>query len=381
MKKLLWLSVIIFTLFVQQSCSSNAAEKSEKKDSVVAEIAPTKGTVDKQLSAFARYISGVHDAGSDSLESSEFWKLHAAKTDLRWRLLMQNVGTPIGTWVSEKNYLPKTAPKTLLYPFAGGDFFYANLFYPNRDTVIMIGLEPVGSVFDVNTVDRAKLEDYLTTLDRCMFYPHKLGFFRTLSMDDDFAHELMNGTLHTFMFYLARNGFDLHYVEYFNLDSEGNAVAVAPGAEAKGLKIGYSNKSDKQLRQLVYISQDISNTAIQKSPGTINYLKQRGNVVSFFKAASYLMYKDYFSDITNVVLGQSKIILQDDSGMPLSAMQKGGFTTEVLGEYTKTIGLFSNYFQKDMRAEYEAKKPAKLPFTIGYNAEFGECNLQLGTKK
>lgn len=381
MKKLLWLSVIVFTLFAQQSCSSDASKKPEKKDSVVSEVIKTKGSIDGQLSAFARYIAGVHDANNDSLESSEFWKLHAAKTDLRWRLLMQNVGTPIGTWVSEKNYLPKTAPKTLLYPFAGGDFFYANLFYPNRDTVIMIGLEPVGSVFDVNAIDRTKLEDYLTTLDRCMFYPHKLGFFRTLSMDDDFAHELMNGTLHTFMFYLARNGFDLHYIEYFNLDAQGKAVAVEPGAEAKGLKIGYSNKADKQVRQLVYISQDISNTANQKSPGTINYLKQRGKVVSFFKAASYLMYKDYFSDITNVVLDQSKIILQDDSGMPLSAMKAGGFDAEVLGEYTKTIGLFSNYFQKDMRAEYEAKKPAKLPFTIGYNAEFGECNLQLGTKK
>ncbi|NBU03178.1 MAG: hypothetical protein EBT60_02560 [Bacteroidetes bacterium] len=381
MKKLLWLSVIVFTLFAQQSCSSDASKKPEKKDSVVSETIKTKGSIDGQLSAFARYIAGVHDANNDSLESSEFWKLHAAKTDLRWRLLMQNVGTPIGTWVSEKNYLPKTAPKTLLYPFAGGDFFYANLFYPNRDTVIMIGLEPVGSVFDVNAIDRTKLEDYLTTLDRCMFYPHKLGFFRTLSMDDDFAHELMNGTLHTFMFYLARNGFDLHYIEYFNLDAQGKAVAVEPGAEAKGLKIGYSNKADKQVRQLVYISQDISNTANQKSPGTINYLKQRGKVVSFFKAASYLMYKDYFSDITNVVLDQSKIILQDDSGMPLSAMKAGGFDAEVLGEYTKTIGLFSNYFQKDMRAEYEAKKPAKLPFTIGYNAEFGECNLQLGTKK
>ena len=381
MKKLLWLSVIVFTLFAQQSCSSDASKKPEKKDSVVSEAIKTKDSIDGQLSAFARYIAGVHDANNDSLESSEFWKLHAAKTDLRWRLLMQNVGTPIGTWVSEKNYLPKTAPKTLLYPFAGGDFFYANLFYPNRDTVIMIGLEPVGSVFDVNAIDRTKLEDYLTTLDRCMFYPHKLGFFRTLSMDDDFAHELMNGTLHTFMFYLARNGFDLHYIEYFNLDAQGKAVAVEPGAEAKGLKIGYSNKADKQVRQLVYISQDISNTANQKSPGTINYLKQRGKVVSFFKAASYLMYKDYFSDITNVVLDQSKIILQDDSGMPLSAMKTGGFDAEVLGEYTKTIGLFSNYFQKDMRAEYEAKKPAKLPFTIGYNAEFGECNLQLGTKK
>jgi hypothetical protein len=381
MKKLLWLSVIVFTFFAQQSCNSNGADGQKPKDSAAAVASGEKLPIDQQLSAFARYISGVHDDQNDSLEQSEFWKLHAAKTDLRWRLLMQNVGTPIATWVGEKNYLPANAPKTLLYPFAGGDFYYANLFYPNRDTVIMIGLEPVGSVFDAKAVESTKLEDYLTTLDRCMFYPHKLGFFRTLSMDDDFSHEFMNGTLHTFMFYLARNGFDLHYVEYFNLDDQGSPIAVEAGAEAKGLKIGYSNKSDKQVRQLVYISQDISNTANQKAPGTINYLKQRGSVVSFFKAASYLMYKDYFSDITNVVLGQSKIILQDDSGMPLAAMQKGGFTTEVLGEYTKTIGLFSNYFQKDMRAEYEAKKPAKLPFTIGYNAEFGECNLQLGSKK
>lgn len=381
MKKLLWLYSIVIVLLAQQSCSSNAAEKKIQKDTVVVVAAVKKQPVDVNLTAFARFIAGVHDTRNDSLEQSEYWKLHAAKTDLRWRLLMQNVGTPIATWVSEKNPLPANAPKTLLYPFAGGDFFYANLFYPNRDTVIMIGLEPVGTVFDANVVEFAKLEDYLTTLDRCMFFPHKLGFFRTLSMDDDFAHELMNGTLHTFLFYLARNGFDLHYVEYFNVDDQGNAIAVEPGSEAKGLKIGYSQKSDKQVRQLVYMSQDISNSANQKAPGTINYLKQRGNVVSFFKAASYLMYKDYFSDITHVVLDQSKIILQDDSGMPLSAMQKSGFTTEVLGEYSRTIDLFSNYFQQDMRAEYEAKKPAKLPFTIGYNAEFGECNLQLGTKK
>jgi hypothetical protein len=381
MKKFLWLSVFVLTVFAHQSCNSNKTESAAAVDSNANMSNVKKLAVDADLTAFARYIAGVHDANNDSLEQSEFWKLHAAKTDLRWRLLMQNVGTPISTWVTEKNYLGSKAPKTLLYPFAGGDFYYANLFYPNRDTVIMIGLEPVGGEFGVKEVESAKLEDYLTTLDRCMFYPHKLGFFRTLSMDDDFAHELMNGTFHTFLFYLARNGFDLHYVEYFNVDAQGNSVAVEPGAEAKGLKIGYSNKSDKTVKQLVYISQDISNTANQKSPGTINYLKQRGSVVSFFKAASYLMYKDYFSDITNVVLGQSKIILQDDSGMPLAAMKQGGFEAEVLGEYTKTINLFSNYFQKDMREEYVSKKPAKLPFTIGYNAEFGECNLQLGTKK
>jgi hypothetical protein len=381
MKKFLWLSVFVLTVFAHQSCNSKKTESVVSVDSSTKVSVVNKLAVDADLTAFARYIAGVHDANNDSLEQSEYWKMHAAKTDLRWRLLMQNVGTPISTWVKDKNYLGSNAPKTLMYPFAGGDFFYANLFYPNRDTLVMIGLEPVGGKFSVKDVEAAKLEDYLTTLDRCMFYPHKLGFFRTLSMDDDFAHELMNGTFHTFLFYLARNGFDLHYVEYFNVDAQGNSVAVEPGAEAKGMKIGYSNKSDKQARQLIYISQDISNTANKKSPGTINFLKQRGSVVSFFKAASYLMYKDYFSDITNVVLGQSKIILQDDSGMPFAAMKQGGFEAEVLGEYTKTINLFSNYFQKDMREEYLSKKPVKLPFTIGYNAEFGECNLQLGTKK
>jgi hypothetical protein len=381
MKMLRRLSLIALIVFTQVACNTSDKTADKKsKDSAAVKVVVPQTPVDIQWTAFARYIAGVHDANNDSLEKTEFWKMHAAKTDLRWRLLTQNVGQPIATWVNEKKYLSATAPKTLLYPFAGGDFYYANLFYPNRDTVIMIGLEPTGTKFQPDSIASDKMEDYLTTLDRCMFFPHKLGFFRTLSMDDDFAHDLMNGTLHTFMFYLARNGFSIHYVDYFDVDANGNKIAVKPGDEPKGLRIGYSKQGDKQVRELIYFSKDISNTGNKKDPSVLAYLKKRGNVASFFKAASYLMYKDYFSDITNVVLGQSKIILQDDSGMPLSAMQKGGFGTEVLGEYTKTIGLFSNYFQKDMRAEYEAKKPAKLPFTIGYNAEFGECNLQLGTK-
>jgi len=118
MKKLLWLSVIVFTFFAQQSCSSSDSSGNKTTDSASGGSAVNKSPIDANLTAFARYIAGVHDANSDSLEQAEFWKLHAAKTDLRWRLLMQNVGTPIATWVGEKNYLPANAPKTLLYPFA-----------------------------------------------------------------------------------------------------------------------------------------------------------------------------------------------------------------------------------------------------------------------
>ncbi|PHX91517.1 MAG: hypothetical protein CK532_07880 [Flavobacteriales bacterium] len=367
-----------------QSCHSSPETRQIKKDSVKQEKVQVKSPIDSVWNAFAHYISGMHYTGSDSCEQTEFWKLHAAKTDLRWRLLMQNVGNPIENWVYEKKYLGGSgAPNTLIYPFAGGDFFYANLFFPNRDTIIMIGLESVGSSFDNTQIPESKMEDYLSTLDRCMFYPHKLGFFRTLSMDDDFAHEMMNGTLHTLLFYIVRSGFNIHYVTYFNLDSNGNFNDFTNKKinENIGSRIGYSKSNDKTVRELVYISRDISNAGNVKSPGTMAFLTRRGKAVSFMKAASYLMYKPYFSDITKIVLNQSQIILQDDSGMPLDSMRKAGFTSEVLGEYSRTIKLFSNYFQPSMFDEYASKKPAKLPFTIGYNAEFGECNLQLCVKK
>ena len=127
MKKFLWLSILALTVLVIPSCKPKNTEKKPQKDTV-ATIVDQRTPLDAKWTAFARYMAGVHDDNNDSLEQREYWKMHAAKTDLRWRLLMQTVGTPIATWVSEKKYLPSTAPKTLLYPFAGGDFFYANLF-------------------------------------------------------------------------------------------------------------------------------------------------------------------------------------------------------------------------------------------------------------
>ncbi len=77
----------------------------------------------------------------------------------------------------------------------------------------------------------------------------------------------------------------------------------------------------------------------------------------------------------------SKRILQDDSGVPYSILKSTGFEVTLLGEYTRTIQLFKTRVQSDMKADYALKKPTKLPFNIGYNAEFKECNLQSAVKK
>ena len=94
MKKFLWLSILALTVLVIPSCKPKNTEKKPQKDTVVA-VADKRVALDAKWTAFANYIAGVHDANNDSIEQTEHWKMHAAKTDLRWRLLMQTVGTPI----------------------------------------------------------------------------------------------------------------------------------------------------------------------------------------------------------------------------------------------------------------------------------------------
>jgi len=110
------------------------------------------------------------------------------------------------------------------------------------------------------------------------------------------------------------------------------------------------------------------------------YLESKGNVVCFFKAASYLLHNDYFSQIRNLCLKQSQRILQDDSGIPYAVLKQNGFKVHLMGVYHRTIPLFSDYLQEDLKDSYSNKNPANLPFNIGYNATFHECNLQLATR-
>jgi hypothetical protein len=62
MKKFLWLSVFVLTVFAHQSCNSKKTESAVSVDSNAKVSDVKKLAVDADLTAFARYIAGVHDA-------------------------------------------------------------------------------------------------------------------------------------------------------------------------------------------------------------------------------------------------------------------------------------------------------------------------------
>lgn len=336
--------------------------------------------VDSSLTAFSRFISGMNYPVQYAANKSAAWNLYSKGNTENWNVLESKIGGKIRQWVGQANLERKTDPGTLFYPFAGGDFYYPDLFFPNQDTVIMIGLEPCGSLFHPDKVNQDTLTQYYRVLQHSMFFPHKLGFFRTLSMKKDFNNTLLNGTLHTVLFYISKAGYDIHYIKFFNLDTAGSITGEKDAAGEKGrfqsYRIGYSRGGKGQVREVQYFSIDASDGGLRAKPGFINYMNRKKTVLSYFKAATYLMHYSSFSILRDYVLSHSARILQDDSGVPYKKLIQAGYKLDLYGNFTHTIPLFKAEFQPDLKDAYSAGSPAPVPFVIGYTAPDGECNLQ-----
>jgi hypothetical protein len=383
-------SVIPFLLLLSiASCGSGTGKKQTKDSSKVQKTNPAQISTpaDSAYTHFAQFIAGSQTENGYKASAQADWKAYSEQNTTKWKELQAKIGTNIEQWVKSSALEKSAEPGTLFYPFAGGDYYYAHMFFPKQDTVIMIGLEPGGSIFNPDTLNAGKRAAYYQSLQQSMFFPHWLGFFRTKSMAVDFNRGVLNGTMHTVLFYLARFDAKIHYIEHFDLDKTGKEINKLNGREMRrgtgrtAYRVGYSLPGTDKVKEVIYFSYDASNQNLAAKPHLLNWLKNRGKVVTFFKAASYLMHYDMFSTMRDFVNKYTVRLLQDDSGLPYKFMNDNGFEVKLLGQYTRTIALFANEFQPDMKQAYAKAKPAVLPFMIGYNAEFRECNLQSAVKK
>src|SRR5207302_2136444 len=60
-------------------------------------------------------------------------------------------------------HVPKDVPKTVVYPFAGGDLSTALTVYPDADEITTLSLEPAGDPRDIDTLRGKALDGPLRT--------------------------------------------------------------------------------------------------------------------------------------------------------------------------------------------------------------------------
>jgi hypothetical protein len=344
--------------------------------------------VDTPLTRLALTIGGSTREGflaSEELQQISGATEHAALSDKLWRNMEKKI--PVMEQWRDDNLSPKHAGTgTLLYPLAGADLLHADVFFPAVDTIIMIGLEPVGEIpanLKDLSGDNSRFFQYLRT---SLNYILNFSYFMTKSMSIDFTGKI-DGTLSAMLHFAVRRGYLISNVKHVYIQADGR-VSTQAGEGHRGN--AFTLVKDGKPKLIYYFSLNLLDRDMRygsnNMPGfteetpAFQYLKNSGFRYTYVKAGSYLLHNRSFSTLRDLILAQTELILQDDTGIPLKYFEPSRWHRQVFGVYNRPIAEFAGYLQTDMKTFYQQNQPGPLPFGIGYLSRSGQSNLQLFTE-
>jgi hypothetical protein len=304
------------------------------------------------------------------------WQAYSKAFGDSWEKIDSRQLGKVRTWTAAN---VKGSKDTLYYFFGGPDFLYANLFYPNAKTYILVGLEPVGPVPQVD----ARTVQVLPAVRAALEHSLNLSFFITQDMNSRLRGQTVKGTLPLIYVYMARSGATIKEVKLIQLDKDGTEVAAGEfkgRALAPGVKITFA-KEDGVERTLYYFSTDLSNGGVAAS-GLLKFAEKFGQGNALFKSASYLPHGGGFSAVRDFVLKHADVIVQDDTGVPVRFFKRDEWELTPFGVYIGPIPIFGMGPEGAAQQLWHPKnKPPKLEFGIGYRNRITDSNLLFATRK
>ena len=270
--------------------------------------------------------------------------------------------------------------------FSGPDFLYANAFFPNASTYVMSGLEPIGSVPDLTKLSRDSLAHGLSNIEESLNSILRYSFFQTIEMRRTLVAGRVTGTLPILYVFLARSGKTIRDVSLVGIGEDGTArvddgadrEAATGGNGARGVKIEFVG-DDGRPQTLYYFSVNIDNDGFRAS-GFAGFCERLGTGDAFVKSASYLMYRDHFSDVRNFLLEHSRLLLQDDSGIPVARFVQASWQLRPFGHYSGPIDLFANRYQSKLAQLFNQGHVKSINFGVGYRWRPQSSNLMVAAK-
>jgi hypothetical protein len=362
-----------------QSIEKDTTE-STNQDSLNKIVKPvkTKVYVNEKATDYSSLLAGIiPEKMRVEIEDNETWIDIQGSMHDEWEKVVNEKILPIQEWTDDSP-LAKLDSSVLFYPFAGADFLYSNCFFPRSNRIIMVGLEPIGSISE-------KLEfnndfyDYMKHIKSSLYTSNRSGYFMTINMGRDLHQSDLNGVLPLLLFYARRQAFLISSIQYVSIDEDGKQIPSSY-SDAEGVVIKLTDQERRTLKTIEYYKTDLSDDEFKIDSRYHTYFSSLTNKNVFLKAASYLLHRPNFSNIRNVILEKTNVLLQDDSGIPFKFVSNSDWNVMLYGKYTRPIGLFSSRVQSDLREEFQKREFQKLPFRIGYNISHNEPHLILAKR-
>jgi hypothetical protein len=327
------------------------------------------------LNQSAQGLAGKKSSGD--WESSRDWQEYQKTLDGRWDYLSRIRLNAMRTWGGSALSGLRSKTSTVFYPFSGPDALYVDTLFPDSKILLMAGLEPVGTIPDLAKIQKEdNLGPYLTGVQTSLYTILAASFFKTKDMKNDFNNQVVDGLMPAIIVFLARQGYHINDIQYVTLERDGTVHPKGEGSGAPGVQITYDDD-----RKLLYFQANLSDDGQSENPGFVNLMHRLAPGVTYLKAASYLLYEDYFSKIREAILENSAGVVEDDSGIPLKDFKPAQWEVIPYGDYTGPINLFKDKYQPDLNEFYKKTSHDQLAFGSGYKFAASVSSLLVAKKK
>ena len=334
-----------------------------------------------RVNSTARLIAGLAPTHPDhkALADSAEWKAHSAKLQASWGWLRDQQITPMTAWRDKA--VPRNCPagSTLLYPFSGPDFFNAYWLFPNCDTYILFGLEPIGTPPAIEKMSPEQMTRLMTDVREAMANLLARNYFITSKMDKQMQAAELNGVVPIIMISMALAGVEVVRIAPLRLVPAQDAAPLEDAESGvklrrrlRGVTIEFRRPSSPVPQRVNYFSMDASNAGMVRYPQFGDYVRGLAPTTTLIKSASYLLHVGEFRRMRDLVLQVSGFIVQDDTGIPYSVLAKRGWQVSVYGRYQVPIPPFERHYQPELAEAYGVQSPAALPFRFGYRRSSGD---------
>jgi hypothetical protein len=378
-KNLFWIAL---SSIIVISCNQRAPKVAETVKPI-----PYSVPYDTLTDDLAGFISGRAHGKSGCLsllDSVSKWSEFSFKMDSGFSYLDTSRFDKMKVW-ADSELIDRKGSTTLFYPFGGPDFLNANIFYPNAEQYILIGLEPIGMLPEICNVPVKQVDKYLDDVMYSLKDIFKRSYFITGNMIDALKKNSVNGAVPVISMFIKRNGYHIVSLNYIGVDSSGAVRNKSEMPNLKGMtngvKIEFAGDTGRLIQSIYYFQTDISDEGLNKNAGFRKYLSILPESYTYLKAASYLMHGKDFSMIRNIIFDKSKSILQDDSGIAYRYFENTKWDVRLYGSYTRPGKEFSWINETDLAKAYSSPAVKPVPFTLGYNWRTQHINLLYAVRK
>jgi hypothetical protein len=281
--------------------------------------------------------------------------------------------------------VPADLPKSVVYPFGGGDLVTALATFPNADEFTTISLETAGDVRGLGSLTAKQLKASLdSTLEhlRCLF---AVSHSKTTNLKAG-SHSSLPGEIAFALVAFSVFDYEPVSLRYIRLDAQGKvtylqaselpAVGV-PWVKDSGpnpfanVEITFRSRDAKDgakapLRVYRHFAANLDDDHFVANRPLPLHLASKGPVSVLIKAASYLLWFDTFSHIRSYLLDHAAWMISDSTGVPPSLARAAGFEQDTYGLFHGPFLAKNSHIKNEFLTLWQASPKRMLPFYFGY---------------